>query len=717
MRIFPFLKYSGNKSICFYCLIFVLCSVVSHAQSDKKYLKFAKQAFEQAAYTQAVNNFKGIEALHKQDLDDLLIYFDCLVKIKKLDEAYQLSEFLEIKSKGKFPKNYYLLKGELDHLNGSFDSAIENYKQFIRLADEDDPLREIAKAKLLSCSYARRNNTWAIGVGVLPFEGAVNSIGNEIKPLFSKNLNGVFYYGSASEKSIGGLRNIEGEADQYIGQFKVDMLKATRQQDGGFSTTPLSYLLNTTAHDILAGFSEDGQVLFFGKGDTYDNLRIYADTFEQDISKRKLKAEPYSGFRGVYTRYGLPFLYSDKVILFASDQLGGLGGFDLFVSYQMNGKWSEPENLGPAINTAYNEVSPFLAKNGKVLYFSSDNPNVSHGGYDVFRVLFKTHDFSWSDVQNVGKPVNSYGDDLDFSLSNNGASALLSSDRPGGKGGFDLYNILFEDQREEQLAPLSALVFGNSFARIENNPDGSGDLGVLKPLYYGNDLDLISSENEDYLIQLAEKLRADRTLKLILEVHSNDQNQNQTNAYLAYKVGLRVKQILENYGVFEEQIRLRSFCSFYPLAKAWDEGKETYYGQRVNNRIDIHLWSMDDDYVLEGYQWPNLDSVSRDPAFDGLAEMLTGMSYAVEVFESRENIQDPILYRYKPMIINSSTSRGAISYQLGLFKNIGQAKTLYNSLHVLGYENLRITVFFNGYELEGEELELFKVRFPRISWP
>ena len=97
--------------------------------------------------------------------------------------------------------------------------------------------------------------------------------------------------------------------------------------------------------------------------------------------------------------------------------------------------------------------------------------------------------------------------------------------------------------------------------------------------------------------------------------------------------------------------------------------------------------------------------------------MLTGMSYTVEVFESSENIQDPILYRYMPMIINSSSSRGSISYQLGLFKNIGQAKTLYNSLSVLGYENLRITVFFNGYELEGEELEVFKARFPGISWP
>lgn len=717
MRIFPFLKYSGNKGVYLYCLIFILSPFFAESQSDKKFLKYALKAFEQEAYVQAANNFKEIDNLHKQSLSNLIIYLDCLVKNAELDDAFQLVELIEIRSKGKPPAQYYFIKGKLNHLNGSFNASIDDYKTYIRLAEIDDPLRVEAKANLLSCSYARRNNSWREGVGVLPFKSGVNSTGDELKPMFSKNLNGVFYFGSANDKSIGGLRSNEGEADAYIGSYKIDMFKAQRDNNG-FTVRSLSYLLNSIEHDILAGFSEDGQILYFGKGNTYDNLKIYADTFEQDINKRKLKADPYKGFTGSFTRYGLPYFYSDKVILFASNQLGGYGGYDLFVSYYSNGKWSSPENLGAEVNTAYNEVSPFLAKNGRSLYYSTNDPNISYGGYDVVQAIFKPHDFSWSEVRNMGKPINSYGDDLDFCLSNNGVSALFSSNRPGGEGGFDLYNVLFEEQVEEQLTQLSAFIFGKNFENIDSSNGKDNLNNRLRPLYYGKSSELLSLSNEEYLKQIAKRLRENKELRLILEVHSNDKDQNQTNSFLAFQRGLIIKDFLEDYGVYNKQIRVRSFSSYYPLAKARDEDdNETYYGQRVNNRVDLHLWSMNDEFVEEAYQWPLLDSLSRDKSFDDLASMLSGISYAVEVFQSDENIQDPILYRYNPMVINASLGKDKISFQLGMFKNFGSANTLLNSLNVLGYDQASISVFLNGYELEGEELDLFRSRFPGISWP
>jgi hypothetical protein len=58
-----------------------------------------------------------------------------------------------------------------------------------------------------------------------------------------------------------------------------------------------------------------------------------------------------------------------------------------------------------------------------------------------------------------------------------------------------------------------------------------------------------------------------------------------------------------------------------------------------------------------------------------------------------------------------------MSFQLGMFKSIGQAKTLLNSLELLGYTNAQVSVFLNGYELVGEELDVFRDRFPGISWP
>jgi outer membrane protein OmpA-like peptidoglycan-associated protein len=716
MRIFPSLKYTGNKGVYLYCLFFILSPLFAKAQSDKKLVKSALNAVEQKAYSQAIIQFERLESLNKQSESTLLVYLDCLVKRKELGKATQIAELIEFKTKGKPDVQYFFIKAMLDHLNETFDSSIDNYKKFIRLTDDDNPLREIAKANLLSCSYARRNNSFKEGVGILPFSKGVNTKGDDIKPIYSKNLNGVFYYASANEKSLGGLRDSQGSIDNESGQYKMDMLRAQRKTEDNFVVSPLSYLLNSTSNDILSGFSEDGQVLYFGKSNSFNDLLIYADTFEQNISKRKLKPDLFESINRSFSRLGLPCFYSDEILLFASDKLGGYGGYDLFVSYLVGNEWTKPENLGSEINTEFDEVTPFLSRNGRSLYFSTNNPSMSYGGFDVVHSVFKAHSFSWSEVKNLGKPINSLGDDLDFCLSNNGVSALLSSDRPDGVGGFDLYNFIFEKQAEEQLTQLSSFIFGRTFDLNNYESEGETPL-ILRPLYYGGDSELLALTNTELLEKLAKRLREDPALRLVLEVHTNDEQSSQINTYLAYQRGLKVQLFLEDFGVKRTQIQIRSFCSAFPLAVPRSEGKETYFGERANNRIDLRLWSMDDSFVEEAYEWPKLDSLSRNKEFDRLSEYQIGISYAVEVFQSPNNKQDPILMRYTPLVIGSYSTRNALSFQLGLFKNIDQAKTLLNSISVLGYQGARIVVFLNGYRLAGDELDLFEDKFPGISWP
>lgn len=94
-----------------------------------------------------------------------------------------------------------------------------------------------------------------------------------------------------------------------------------------------------------------------------------------------------------------------KQLYFTSNRKGGYGGIDIYVSNLMpNGKWSEPVNLGPQINTAYNEESPILCPNGKTLYFASQGHN-SMGGFDIF-YSSKLDDSAWSVPTNVGYPFN-----------------------------------------------------------------------------------------------------------------------------------------------------------------------------------------------------------------------------------------------------------------------------------------------------------------------
>jgi len=138
-----------------------------------------------------------------------------------------------------------------------------------------------------------------------------------------------------------------------------------------------------------------------------------------------------------------------KLMYISSNRPGGLGGKDIYrVRRLPDGQWSIPENLGPSINTPYDEDAPFIQADGITLYFSSNGLNTM-GGYDIFKTKFE-NDELWSNPKNLGYPINTVKDDIYFVISPDGKTAYYSSDMPGGYGEQDLYkiNILFDDERK-----------------------------------------------------------------------------------------------------------------------------------------------------------------------------------------------------------------------------------------------------------------------------
>ena len=133
-----------------------------------------------------------------------------------------------------------------------------------------------------------------------------------------------------------------------------------------------------------------------------------------------------------------------RTIIFASERFGGNGGSDLWVSRREGEKWSVPVNLGGTINSSGNEITPYLAPDGETLYFSSD-AHPGRGGFDIFvsrRIAGK-----WSTPEPLGRPFNSGDDAIFFNGTLESNTAYFASNRPGGKGGFDLYRA------ERKIAP------------------------------------------------------------------------------------------------------------------------------------------------------------------------------------------------------------------------------------------------------------------------
>jgi hypothetical protein len=151
-----------------------------------------------------------------------------------------------------------------------------------------------------------------------------------------------------------------------------------------------------------------------------------------------------------------PHFVSDKIIIFPSQRPGGYGGLDLYKTEFSNGQWSVPQNLGPTINSPYDETTPFMARDGKSLYFSTNNTELSMGGFDVVKTVFNTYAGNWTRPFNLGMPINSAGDETHFRLSRDGYSAYFASSRKDGMGERDLFAAYFFDYLPEMGAIESA---------------------------------------------------------------------------------------------------------------------------------------------------------------------------------------------------------------------------------------------------------------------
>jgi hypothetical protein len=127
-------------------------------------------------------------------------------------------------------------------------------------------------------------------------------------------------------------------------------------------------------------------------------------------------------------------------MLVVSNRKEGFGGRDIYWTQKDgSGNWKALKNLGASINTKFDEDAPFLMKDGKTLYFSS-NGHTTMGGYDVFKSMLQA-DSTWSTPENLGVPINSAGDDIYYAPDDNLIYAYHSSSRKGGFGDMDIYRI------------------------------------------------------------------------------------------------------------------------------------------------------------------------------------------------------------------------------------------------------------------------------------
>lgn len=249
------------------------------------------------------------------------------------------------------------------------------------------------------------------------------------------------------------------------------------------------------------------------------------------------------------------------------------GNADLYHCYRTEeGGWSVPESLGPVINTKGTEMAPFIHPDGKTLYFSSDT-HTGMGGYDLF-VSRRNEAGEWSEPVNLGYPINTPGDEINFIVAADGHTALISSAREGGYGGYDIYAFQLSDV---DLKPEAVNVYD---CLVEEWLPGTVVQLVNIQFEYGrSELTQASEEGVD---MLADFLRGHPDLRVELAGHTDNVGSDEYNLKLSQARATVVMQALVDRGVAPDRLVAKGYGATRPVVP-----NDTEEHRAINRRTEM----------------------------------------------------------------------------------------------------------------------------------
>lgn len=340
----------------------------------------------------------------------------------------QYEKAILLKYQDSEPKTLYFL-AEMEMAQCKHDEALENYKKYQKL----NPGDELTKVRIESCQKykeltSKENTTKHKVTNVTK----LNTDVFDYAPVMGARGNEMYFSSSRPGSTGENLDPITGQNYMDIWVSKID------RNDNWGQPEPLGDPVNTGDSEGTMCFDGRGKTMFFTRCPVVEKMNIGCEIWR--VEKRgkgwgepeKLTLKDHDT-----THVGHPAVSTDgKTLIFASNMAGGYGGVDLWITTydRRNDEWSLPVNLGRDINTAGNDVFPTLGPNGE-LYYASDG-KVGLGGLDIYMAEKVGEQNKWENSTNMGYPMNSCRDDYHIIFTETGKiqRGYLSSNRNGAKG-------------------------------------------------------------------------------------------------------------------------------------------------------------------------------------------------------------------------------------------------------------------------------------------
>lgn len=365
----------------------------------------------------------------RQDYEDAIPY---LTKAsKKVHKNYDL--FSAKETNASIDALYYLAKSY--HFAHRIDEAKSMYSQFIEKSDKKSELVRFANLGLEQCvvadKFLKSPNT---GVNIRNAGNKVNSKYPEYSPVISLDGTGLYYTVRKPWKDSLSDKYIESKTGLYLEDIYACFLDGNKEWK---EPVKLDFC-KPDRNEATVAISVEERIIYSysdasGGGDIY-----YSDFKNNQFETPKILA--VNSLNSPSWESHLTISPNGDLMYFVSDRAGGFGGRDIYECKKLaNGQWSEPVNMGPKINTAYDEDSPFISVDNKYFYFAT-NGNRSMGGFDIMYSKINSNG-TWDEPINIGYPLNTCGDDLYYTSTVDGYLGYFTSNRKGGYGEKDIYQV------------------------------------------------------------------------------------------------------------------------------------------------------------------------------------------------------------------------------------------------------------------------------------
>lgn len=441
---------------------FLLSANYALGQGNNDKAEIAKIQVEEADNIYAYGDKRSAGALYqeaaKTDPNNIraqymagICYLETITRekaLKYLLKAYYLDPNVS-------PDILFLI-GKAYHLGEQFDKAshfYNLYKQDVQSKigtvynkEKAANISKMVDKKIGECNNGKELKQSPIYVKIESVGKNINSEEPEYAPAISADENMMIFTG----RRMPNVNNLKDVDNMYFEDIYMS-------QKAGDTWGPLENIgsINTTTHDASIGLSADGKTLLMYKDMNGGDILI--STFGKDKKWSKPKSIG-TNVNSEYRETSASISPDGQLLFFASDRPGGYGGIDIYVSPKLKGdKWGSPTNLGPKINTEFDDDSPVLGFNGSTLYFSSKG-HKGMGEYDLFKSDYDSTSNQWSEPVNLGYPINSPDNDTYYVISADGKRAYYASVKDDlGEGDLDIFMLTVPANSADSLLAMKQM--------------------------------------------------------------------------------------------------------------------------------------------------------------------------------------------------------------------------------------------------------------------